>query len=291
MFRKMLIATDLTPSSNALIQCAEALKGIGTQEVVLTHVVGAVDAPGLEEVLPIDDSPLLKRQKDLLEQQGLKVTVETPFGVPAQALEETAQRHEVSAILIGSHGKGVIRSAALGSVSAEVLKRIKRPLLLDRFDVTEEGVDALFGRKLFSRVLFPTDFSETAERAMDYLGKIALETGCRIMLLHVIETKSEDAEINLRREEDSWYLLEAKKRRLERLGADEVSIDLVHGRPAQEIVSRTRKGAFSVVVMGGQGKGLLSELFLGSTANEVARHAELPVLFVPAEAGLEASRS
>lgn len=283
MFRKMLVCTDLTPSSSALIQCVEALKEIGTKEVVLTHVISVVGTPGMEELLPVDTEPILERQRELLEKMGFNVTVETPLGMPATALEETAEAHDVSAILIGSHGKGLIQAVTLGSVSTKLLQRIKRPMLLDRLDYAAEGKGEFTCRKIFSRVLFPTDFSETAERAMDYLGKIALETGCSVTLLHVIEGKDDDAEANLRREEECWYLLEAKKRRLERLGAAEVSVDLVHGKPHDEIITRSKKGAFSSIVMGGQGKGILAELFLGSTANEVARYAELPVLFVPAE--------
>ena len=283
MFRKMLVCTDLTPSSNVLIQCVEALKEIGTKEVVLTHVISVAGTPGMEELLPVDTEPILERQRELLEKMGFKVTVETPLGLPATALEETAEEHDVSAILIGSHGKGMIQAVTLGSVSTKLLQQIKRPMLLDRLDFAVEGKEPFACRKIFSRVLFPTDFSETAERAMDYLGKIALETGCSVNLLHVIEGKDENAEANLRREEECWYLLEAKKRRLERLGAAEVSVDLVHGKPHEEIITRSKKGAFSSIVMGGQGKGILAELFLGSTANEVARYAELPVLFVPAE--------
>jgi len=269
MFRKLLVCTDLTPFSSALIQCVEALKEIGTKEVVLTHVISVAGTPGMEELLPVDTEPILERQRELLENMGFKVTVETPLGMPATALEETAEAHDVSAILIGSHGKGLIQAVTLGSVSTKLLQRIKRPMLLDRLDYAAEGKGEFTCRKIFSRVLFPTDFSETAERAMDYLGKIALETGCSVTFL--------------RREEECWYLLEAKKRRLERLGAAEVSVDLVHGKPHDEIITRSKKGAFSSIVMGGQGKGILAELFLGSTANEVARYAELPVLFVPAE--------
>ena len=283
MFRKMLVCTDLTPSSNALIQCVEALKDIGTKEVVLTHVITVAGTPGVEELLPVDTEPALERQKDLLEKMGLKVVVETPLGWAATVLEETAERHDVGAILIGSHGKGIIQAVTLGSVSTQLLHRIKRPMLLARLDFAAQENPPSLCSKIFTRVLFPTDFSDTAERAMDYLGKIALETGCGVTLLHVIEASGDDPEAGRQREEECWYLLEAKKRRLERLGASEVSVDLVHGKPHQEIITRTKKGAFSSVVMGGQGKGILAELFLGSTANEVARYAELPVLFVPAE--------
>lgn len=285
MFWKILVATDITPASDELVECVRAFKEIGTEEVVLVHVTEVVDASGAVEVLPVppvDVDLVLRRQRDALERLGMTVTVETLLGPPAAMLEQAAKDHGVNAILAGSHGKGLIRSAALGSVSRELLRTTRHPLLLDRLDLGPEGEGAPPCRKIFSRILFPTDYSETAERALDFLGKIALETGCSVTLMHVMESKEEDPENERRREEECWYLLEAKKRRLERLGAAEVSIDLVHGRPSEEILAGMSKGAFTCIVMGGKGKGVLTELILGSTANEVARQATLPVLFVPA---------
>ncbi len=285
MFWKILVATDLTPASDELIECVESFRELGTEEVVLAHVTELVDATGAVEVLPVqpvDVELVLSRQRDSLERLGLKVAVEALLGTPALMLEQAARDHGVNVIVAGSHGKGLIRSAALGSVSRELLRTTRHPLLLDRLELEAAGEGGSSCRKIFTRILFPTDYSETAEKALDFLGKIALETGCSITLMHVMETHGEDQENERRREEECWYLLEAKKRRLERLGAAEVSIDLVHGRAAEEILSSMSKGAFTSIVMGGKGKGVLTELILGSTANEVARRSTLPVLFVPA---------
>jgi nucleotide-binding universal stress UspA family protein len=281
MFRKLLVCTDLTPASEALIHCVAVLKNIGTEEVILTHVIHVANTPGLEDVLAQDGKPVLERQKKRLEEQGMKVTTEMPNGLPAETLAEISEKHDVSAVLIGSQGKGIIQAATLGSVSGKLLHQTKRPLFLARMDLLKEGNSEVICQRMFEKVLFPTDFSETAERALDYLGKIALETGCPITLMHVVSGKEDDTEARSH-EEEALYLLEAKQRRLKTLGAAEVTIDLVHGKPAEEIISRSKNGAFSIVVMGGQGKGFMQELFLGSTANEVARHAGVPLLFVPA---------
>jgi nucleotide-binding universal stress UspA family protein len=282
MFRKMLVCTDLSPASDDLIHCVEELKSIGMEEVILTHVIYVASTPGLEEMLAEEARPVLERQKKILEAQGVKVTVEMSFGLPAHTLNEMAEKHDVSAILIGSYGKGILQAATIGSVCAELLHQTRRPVLLSRSALLEKGKSEIVCRKLFTRVLFPTDFSETAERALDYLGGIALETGCPVTVLHVIAEKDDDPAAAQRREEDALYLAEAKKRRLKTLGAAEVTIDLVHGKPAEQIIGRTKEGDFSIIIMGCQGKGFLKELFLGSTANEVARHAGVPLLLIPA---------
>ena len=60
-----------------------------------------------------------------------------------------------------------------------------------------------------------------------------------------------------------------------------MTIDLVHGKSAEEIIGRAKEEGFTITVMGGQGKGFLNDVLLGSVANEVARHADVPVLFIP----------
>jgi len=283
MFSKVLICSDLTPVSDALIQCVAGLKSIGTTQIILTHVIHVADTPGLDDLLVEDVGLGLERQKARLEEQGLQVTPEMPFGLPARSIEEIAEKHDVSAILIGSHGKGMIQAATLGSVSSQLLHQTRRPVFLARMDLMLEGKSETVCRRLFDHVLFPTDFSQTAERALDYLGKIALETGCPVTLLHVVGTRDNDSEELASRQEEARYLLEAKMRRLKTLGAAEVEIELAQGNPADEIVTRTKSGEFSLAVMGRQGKGVLKEIFLGSTANEVARHAAVPLLFIPAQ--------
>lgn len=282
MFRRMLVCSDLTPASDALINCIAELKSIGLEEVVLIHVIHVVTPPGFDERLAQEARPVLERQKHALEEQGVQVTMEMPSGVPAHIIDETAEKHDVGAIVVGSHGKGIVQAATLGSVSAKLLHQTRRPLLLARIDLLKEGKSEFVCRKMFTRVLFPTDFSETAERALDYLGKIVMGSGCHVTLMHVIAEKDDDPAAAQGREEEARYLLDAKKRRLERLGAAEVIIDLARGKPAEVIVGRAKGGDFSSIVMGGQGKEFLKEIFLGSTANEVARHAPVPLLVIPA---------
>ena len=189
MFRKMLVCTDLSPASDALIQCVEELKNIGLEEVILTHVTFLSTTPGIEELLTAETSPTLQRQKNFLVERGVRVSVEIPCGLPSRAIAETAEQHDVSAILIGSHGKGILQSALLGSVSAQLLHETRRPVLLARISLLEGGACATVCGRMFAKILFPTDFSETAEKALDFLGKIIRDTGCPVTLMHVMEQK------------------------------------------------------------------------------------------------------
>jgi len=283
MFRKILLCSDASTASDLLIQCAGELKSIGMQEVIFAHVLLGGYTEGIHRHLAKEAQPVLDRQKQALEQLGLKVTTEMPVGLnPAKTLNDLAEAHDVSAVFIGSHGKGIVRSAIFGSVTSALMHQAERPLLIARVALLEGGKCQLVCRKMFARILFPTDFSRAAEHALLYLGKIAAETTSSITVMHVLEEKPADAESAKRMEEDSRFLLDSKKRRLESMGAKLVSTELTSGEPAAVILAKAKQENFSIIVMGSTGKSLIKGVFLGSVSNEVARHAELPVLLIPA---------
>jgi len=275
MFRKILLCTDLSPASDALVQCVEELKRVGMEEVVLTHAIPYADAPLSDEArLALD------RQRKMLVDQGVDVTLDIPAGPSAAMLAEEAERHDASVIFIGANGKGILQATALGSVSTEVLHKARRPVLLARMQLLGDGKSAAVCGNLFTKVLFPTDFSKTAEKALGYLATIVKETDVAVTLLHVMNEKH-DPEEGRYAEEAARYLLDAKKRRLGRAMDNQVTVQLLTGKATKEVVTFAQDGGFSFIVMGLKEESMIREMLMGSVAHEVARHAAVPVLFVP----------
>ena len=136
------------------------------------------------------------------------------------------------------------------------------------------------------RILFPTDFSDNAEHAFSYVGKIA-ECGAEcITLLHVQDKGKIDWHLKDRLDEFNRIdtkRLERLKAELVKRGVQDVGIELPYGSPKKEIIDRTKQDDVSLVVMGSQERGYLAELLLGSVSHAVARHSEAPVLLVPAQ--------
>ncbi len=287
MFEKVLIATDLSPASDCLIQCAGELKAMGLKEAVLAHAVYVANTPGLEKMLEAEASPDLERQKGALEEHGVRVTTEMQLGIPAHTLMEMAEKHDASAIVIGSRGRGILSKVVLGSVSFKLLQITSKPVLLSSIKVIGKGENCQFAvcQRIFENILFTTDFSDTAERAFDYLEKIVAENKSSVTLLHVQDRARTERHLSRQGIEEQTGLdrerLERMEERLQNLGGL-AEIDLARGIPIEEILQRTNSGTFSMILMGTQGKGFFREALLGSVANEVARHGGLPVLFIPA---------
>ncbi|MFA7537184.1 MAG: universal stress protein [Desulfuromonadales bacterium] len=286
MFEKVLVATDLSPASDCLLQCLGELKTVGTSEAVLAHVIYVTNTPGFEEAFAADSSPMLAQQKSKLEEQGFQVITEMKLGIPAFTLHDLAEQHSVDAILIGSRGRGIVQQAVLGSVAFKLLQLTRKPVLLARVSLLGEGESCRFAvcQQLFAHILFPTDFSETAEHAFTHLERIAAVLKGPVTLLHVQDRTH--AEIHLSGQEAQQQAtiarerLAALKARLEPLGA-RVETEVVEGVPREEILQRAAAGRYSLIAMGTQGKGFFREALLGSIAHEVARRSELPVLFFP----------
>lgn len=287
VFRKLLAGTDFTPASDAVLSCLGQLKALGLEEVVLTHVVYVAHSVGLAETLTEQAQPELARQKELLESQGLCVRTEALLGVPAHALADRADEEDVSAIVIGSHSKSLLHGLLAGSVSLGLLGITTKPVLLVRVQIASaaEGESCrLVCARLFEQILFPTDFSETAERAFHYLQHIVGATRSRVTLLHVQDRSRLSPHLLSRLEEFNEIDTERLGRLRDSLlqqGASEVDIKLEFGLALPVILDALAKGNFSLIVMGSQGRGFVSELTLGSVANGVARKAPVPVLFVP----------
>jgi nucleotide-binding universal stress UspA family protein len=286
MFEKLLIATDLSPASDCLLQCAGELQTTGLEQAILAHVIYVANTPGLEDALEAEASQPLMRQKEALEGQGIEVTTEMPLGIPARSLSELAEKHNVDAILIGSRGRGILQRAVLGSVAFKLLQTARKPVLLARVRLLGEGETCRYTvcQRLFERILFPTDFSETAEHAFYHLEQMATDLKGTVTLLHVQDRAYREIHLSGRQAEEQKKIdlerLEGLRQRLARRGV-QTEIELAEGVPRDEIFQRAAGGAYSLITMGTQGKGLFRDALLGSLAHEVACRAELPVLFFP----------
>jgi nucleotide-binding universal stress UspA family protein len=284
MFKKILLCTDLSPVSEILSQCSCEIKKLGVKEIILAHIIEMPITPGLEDRLAAAAKPDLEKQKAFLEDQGIKVIIEISFGVPPHVLNELAEKHDVSVILIGSHGRGVTSSVALGSVSSKLLQVTDRPVFLSPVKLLKGEKCSVICQNIFSHILHPTDFSDTAEKAFSYLETVVGVQKCPVTLLHVKEQDRSpdrsDAEEELRR----LALARMKRMKvcLESIGAAKVTTLHEYGDPAAVIVETGKIKNCSLILMGSQGKGFVKEIMLGSVAHEVARRAETPVVFIPA---------
>ena len=145
MFRKILVATDLTEASLPAVRTAIALaRNIGAEAIALyvtepaypahhwyvpyigddAHVLRAIVARELEAARATLDTQIADA--------GGGATAMVRVGRPAPVIIETANELGVDLLVVGTHGRKGIEHVLLGSVAEKVVRTSAAPVLTVR---------------------------------------------------------------------------------------------------------------------------------------------------------------
>lgn len=283
MFERVLVPTDFSDHAKKTIRCLTRIPGIG--HVILLHVVDAThhSKRGWTHEPAIDHARIvLQEEEKWLRDAGFSVSTKleviTSGDIPRTILE-VGRREKVTTIMMGSRGRSLIKGIFLGSVSSGVLRWGSPHLLImrDALSSTLNGEKITrFCDNVLTRLLFPTDFSEPAHKALQVLQ--GLEGIGEIILFHVVtrgETKKEIAE----EVAEATKKLEAVRDDLLMAGIkSQIRVRL--GRSIDEIIHIAEEEDVTLITLSAHGKGLFEELLIGSTTHGVAIHALRPVLVI-----------
>ncbi len=285
MIEKVLIATDLSESSFSMINCMKELRLLGVRSVVLLHVIELKYALSVSQQVIEESMNLLTKQAEILSEDGLTVFTELKQGIPHSEIIQSAKSNNVSAVIVGSHGKSIAKEIILGSVTSQLIEEANIPLLVIRISLFDSSVKTRSCQTktahLFERVLFPTDFSEENQATLDFLKNMKTY----IKNLHIIHVQ-EPVMLEQPFEFDFQELDAIDLKRLEdieNIFKPEVNttVEVLHGLPNLEIIDYSKGHHFTLIVMGTRGLGKASRFFLGSNTRYVIRHSELPVFIIP----------
>lgn len=136
-----------------------------------------------------------------------------------------------------------------------------------------------------TRILLPTDFSDTARFALDHACELASRFDASVHLLHVVpdpamQTWAVEAMPVVSDLAERWKA--DAERRLEEVRLDGLqTVRAVRiGHAFVEILQYAVDNAIDMIVMGTHGRGPVEHLLLGSVAEKVVRKAPCPVLTV-----------
>lgn len=139
---------------------------------------------------------------------------------------------------------------------------------------------------MFETVVFPYDFSNFSEKVAEFIIKMK-DSGIRkVVVVSVIEYET----LSIRPISKELEIQEYKKKTRERLiplremleiAGYEVAIYVEYGIPSKTIIETANREKASLIVMGALGSGISNSL-LGSTAQNVIKISNIPVLIVPA---------
>lgn len=132
---------------------------------------------------------------------------------------------------------------------------------------------------MFTRILVPLDGSRRSERALPYAAGLAKAFGGELILLHdeTIGLPGDDTPAAA----DTIGRIKHLVRELKEMGLP-VRMRVNHGRAADAILRAAGEERADVIMMSTHGRGGLGRWLYGSVADEVLRHATLPVVLISA---------
>ncbi|MDQ2051774.1 universal stress protein [Natronolimnohabitans sp. A-GB9] len=290
LIESVLIPTDDSEGALAGAKLGIALASRFDADV---HVLSVVDVH--DSVDPDDDAfaSLEENATDAVEtisrlardhDADLEVTTAVKRGTPFQSIREYASRREIDVIAMGTKGRSGLDRFLLGSVTENVLRTARTPVLA----VPPAAGVASIDDATFEQFLLPTDGSDGAAIAAEWGISLAAWLESTVHALYSVDTSrfsgsQEPGDVLGELERQGEDAIEAVRERADDVDVS-VSGSITTGTPATVILSYATERDVDMIVMGTHGQTGIGQWFLGSVTENVVRQADVPVFCVPVSA-------
>lgn len=299
LLRRILVPTDLSPSSLEAVNYACGLARAAHAAVHFVHIVEPVPRLSSLNDLPImlSDAELAARWERLLTRLAEEnatpqtpVSTEVRIGKPADEIVVIAKERDADLIVLSTHGRTGLKHVLLGSTAERVVRHSTCPVLVVRHQKGDAIPDERTSPLSIRRILAPTDFSDRAETALRYAGWFAAEFGGELIVLHCIHY-----EPNVVGPEYSAFDLAVLNEVSGKSAATELAslvrdsvppqvkarTEVCVGPPLGEVPEFARTAQIDLIICSTHGRTGLPHVLVGSTAEGLVRHAPCPVLVLP----------
>ena len=145
MFEKILYPTDFSDVSKKAMDFIKQLKGAGTKEVVVFHVIDerildriqhhsetGINVEVIGKKMEENAQEKISAIEDELKKSGFNVKTRIDKGIPFREILKAEKEEDISVVVIGSHGVSCIEEMFLGSCSEKVIRKSSKPVLVVR---------------------------------------------------------------------------------------------------------------------------------------------------------------
>ena len=269
----VVVGVDGSPFSDAAVSWAAAYAAAHHAPLVLLHGVGDLG----DSLIPyrVDAREMLTRESHRITSHalGLVRTSDPDLDVSVHAVLEDARAallgvEHAGMLVVGTRGRGSIRTLVLGSVSQAVLSHADVPVTVVRAAEGREDPEA-------AAVVVGVDLDDTARPTLDVGFEVASMTGRPLDAVHAWSAVHELPE------ERARGLAEVMAGYAEKYPDVAVATRLVDASPVPALVRESETAAHLVV--GSRPRGRVGRHF-GSVGRAVVEHAHCPVTITPAPA-------
>src|SRR5437867_1302126 len=137
-------------------------------------------------------------------------------------------------------------------------------------------------------ILFPTDFSHTADSALDYAIAFSRKLNAKLILFNTypvpiyVTDVADEVAMEEQVKTQAEISLKTFEERIHSVAPDiETECITAWGFPADEIIFQSKEKKVDLIIMGTHGANGLTKFLLGTNTAEVVNKAECPVLAIP----------
>lgn len=290
---KLLIATDISPTSHWVIDAVKARPWPAGTEACVLHVVDLTPFPlgaELMEAARKGAESAVKSIGENLAQAGLKTRTEVFLGAPRSAVPEYARNWGADFVIVGSHGGTGLARFLLGSVAQAVVRNAPCSVEIVRHSASRKPTPA--GE---FRILLATDGSDCSVAAVRSVAKRPWPPKSAIRVISVVAPFIPVADaasayfyagqsvMAAQAVEQAGHsrATEAIARAGELFrGSGVTGVETgepLHGDPKAVILDEATQWAADMIVVGSHGWHGLDRLMMGSVSESVAMHAHCSV--------------
>ena len=279
----ILYLTDFSPASEAAMPLMTAIARNHDSEVFVLHVLlpdpFVCMAPECGDLIKDGQEQAAETNMQHLESHLAGLTHQTLMVHGPEvwtAIQPVMQKNDIDLLVLGTHGRTGIQRLLLGSVTEEIWRRAKVPVLT----VGPANRNAKFVGRL-NCVVFATDFTPESLAGYPYALSIARENHTRLILLNVIrQFKKEEILGEVSATEATHQLTKMLPPDAELGCLTELMVK--HGDPAERIIEVATESGADLIVLGirkGDNFGLATHAER-TTAHDVVVNAPCPVLTI-----------
>jgi nucleotide-binding universal stress UspA family protein len=296
VLKKILFPAKFEEFCLNILKSIACLKSAGLEEVVLLHVI---DTASLYtevgwgiifdlELIEIEANKRLDSYAEYLRGEGITSKTLVCKGHLVSEIIRVATNEDVSLIVAGRQRRGILGELLVGSTTHAIIRKSSVPVLVAKHHTLKEingEVQDIFCTDMFRKMLYPTDWSSSAERAAEYLRPLQQTGASEVVVVHFIgdwftETEYTSDEIRILLQKERAEKLSAIEKKLNGWGFKVKTFLLQGGRTYESIIKLASEENVSLIVMGCHGKGFVAETLWGSVSQRVAEYSEKPVLIV-----------
>jgi nucleotide-binding universal stress UspA family protein len=289
---KLLIATDISPSSHWVIDAVKARPWPPGTEACLLHVVDLTPFPlgaDLMETARQGAESAIRKIAESLAQSGLKVQSKVFLGAPRRAVPEYAKKCEADFVIVGSHGGTGLARFVLGSVAQSVVRYAPCSV-----EIVRHGASRTPAAEGF-RVLLATDGSECSLAAARSVANRPWPAKTAIRVVSVVPPFVPIVDVSSAYFNASHAVMvtEAAEKAARVRAAEAIArasalyresgisgvetIEPLFGDPKAVILDEAKEWGAGLIVVGSHGWRGVDRLMMGSVSESVAMHAPCSV--------------